>query len=875
MLERSGRDGAVATLGCAAIAALLAFAALSPTAGADQAAAPEAPPPSTPPAAPAPAPDASGEPQPTPTGVREPLSIEHQMWLEEVKLLISKNERATFLELEKEYQRDAFIDRFWEVRDPYRDTVRNEARDAWETRLSMAKMEFATLEEDRARMFLLNGPPAVRVQGQCTGLWPLEVWYYAPSERTPEGLALVFVQRFGQGKFWIWHPTDGLIALFQFAPPQADGNRLWQEIQNSCVRSDQVLAGISSVMRKGEMQYSILVARAEKPIEPPSREWVATFNAYSTDVPGDAKAIPAEVSVAYPGRRQNRTILQTTVALPVSSVGTAVMEESKSFNFLLNGEILLGRKLFDAFRYKFDMPVDSVLSTSIPLVFERFLRPGSYTLILKLEDLNGGGYFRDQRTIEVPQLDEQPVATVDDETAKILAEANAALSTLESSIQLVRPKGDMQSGLIRFDTLTTGSEIAEVEFSLDGRPILKKNRPPFSVELDLGEVPQTRTLRVVGFDLKGDEIASDEELLNSSPHRFSIRLVEPRRGKQYQQSLRAEAKIELPEDAALERVEFFLNETLVATLYQEPWTQPIVLPPDGAIAYVRAVAHQVDGNSTEDLVFVNAPDNLEELEIQFVELYTTVLDRESRPFPGLAESDFRVSEDGVPQTLTRFERLENLPIHVAVLLDVSASMEPSLGQARDAALSFYKQVLTPKDRAALIPFNDRPTLAVKMTKSVDDLAAGLAGLKAERGTSLYDSVVFSLFYFNGIKGQRALLVLSDGKDENSRFRIDQTLDFARRAGVALYTIGLDIPRTELETRKILKSLADETGGRSFFVKDATELVPIYDAIQKELRSRYLLAYQSTNSSRDLKFRSVEVTVGRSGLEAKTMRGYYP
>ena len=90
----------------------------------------------------------------------------------------------------------------------------------------------------------------------------------------------------------------------------------------------------------------------------------------------------------------------------------------------------------------------------------------------------------------------------------------------------------------------------------------------------------------------------------------------------------------MPEDGALERVEFFLNETLVATLYQPPFTQPIVLPEDGELAYVRAVAYLADGNSTEDLVFVNAPDNLEEVDVQFVELYTTVLDRGRRPVTG-------------------------------------------------------------------------------------------------------------------------------------------------------------------------------------------------------------------------------------------------
>src|SRR5690606_3055066 len=152
------------------------------------------------------------------------------------------------------------------------------------------------------------------------------------------------------------------------------------------------------------------------------------------------------------------------------------------------------------------------------------------------------------------------------------------------------------------------------------------------------------------------------------------------------------------------------------------------------------------------------------LDVQFVEVYATVLARDKRPVAGLTAADFRVRDADVPQELTRFEQLDSLPIHVAVLLDVSAAMEPHLPVARDAALQFFGDILTPRDRASLIPFNGRPTLAVPMTSRLDELGGGLAGLKAERGTSLYDSAVISLFYFNGLEGPRALLLLSRGKD---------------------------------------------------------------------------------------------------------------
>ena len=726
-------------------------------------------------------------------------------------------------------------------------------------------------------MYLLNGAPALRQVDTCgVLLWPTEAWIYPPSERVREVLALVFYQPFGRGDWRLWMPADGVGKLFQAATPNTSAYDLIDQINNSCVRADRMAAAVSAVLNRGQLDYANLIAVALKPIQGPSREWVSTFNSYSTDVPEGAGELPGDLTLAFPGRRQSRTVVQGTVAIPADAAGTADIAGSHSYNFLLNGEVLLRGKLFDTFRYKFDFPASQIESDSIPLVFERFLRPGEeYTLIVKVEDLNGDKYFRAERPLAVPESTEPLPPPADDQTARLLTEANAALSTLDNTIKIVEPSGQMQSGLERFDTLTTGPDISEVEFAIDGKPILRKNRPPFSVELDLGQVPRTRTLTATAYDAAGHEVASDQALLNASAHRFSIRLIEPRRGKRYRSSLRAEAQVEVPEDSSLDRVEFYLNETLVATLYQEPFTQPIVLPPESQIAYVRAVAYLTDGNSTEDLVFVNAPENLEEVDVQFVELYTTVVDRAKHPVSDLPRDAFAVAEDGVPQKLVRFEQLQNLPIHVAVLLDTSASMEPSLDVARQAALGFFQQAITPRDRAALIPFNDRPNLAVKMTNRIEDLAGGLAGLKAERGTSLYDSVVFGLFYFNGLKGQRALLVLSDGKDENSRFTFDQTLDFARHAGVAIYTIGLDIGRTEFETRKVLKSLADETGGRSFFVKKASDLPPVYDAIQKELRSRYLLAYQSTNTNQDTKFRTVEVKVDRPGLEAKTMRGYYP
>ncbi len=401
--------------------------------------------------------------------------------------------------------------------------------------------------------------------------------------------------------------------------------------------------------------------------------------------------------------------------------------------------------------------------------------------------------------------------------------------------------------------------------------MLTKRKPPFSVELDLGSLPRPRHLVVTAVDAAGNPIASDETPINAVVNRFKVKLLEPRRGQKYESSLLADAQVDVPDGEALERVEYYLDETRVATLYQPPWTQPIVLPKGEPLAYVRAVAFLTDGNSTEDLVFVNSPDTLAEMDIQFVELYTSVLDRQGRPVPGMTQKDFSVSEDGVKQEIARFEQVSDLPIHAAVALDISASMAANLDESREAALRFLEQTIQPKDRASIITFNDRPNLAVKFTKDLTTLAGGLAGLKAERGTALYDTIIFSLFYFNGVKGQRALLLLSDGKDEGSRFSFEDAQDYARRAGVTIYAIGLgdDVDRKKLE------KISEDTGGRAFFVQRAAELDAIYKGIEEEMRSKYLIAYQSSNTGGGEEFRAVDLKVNKPGVEAKTLRGYYP
>jgi VWFA-related protein len=291
---------------------------------------------------------------------------------------------------------------------------------------------------------------------------------------------------------------------------------------------------------------------------------------------------------------------------------------------------------------------------------------------------------------------------------------------------------------------------------------------------------------------------------------------------------------------------------------------------------IRALGHLAGGETAEDTVIINGPSNLEQVRVDLVELYTTVTDRDRRPVTDLGEADFRVFEDGVEQEIVRFERVENTPVRVTLLLDVSASMEERLDPVLRAAARFFDDVVGERDRLSVVTFNDRPRMSAPFTNDREDLAEGLLGLSAERGTALYDSLIYALFHLNGLEGQRAVLLLSDGLDEHSHYDFEQTLEYARRSRAAIYPVAIGLSRKDrAKSGRSLERLARESGGYATFLDDLGGVDEVYDAIARELRSKYLIAYQSTNQQDDESFRTVEVKVGARGAEAHTIRGYYP
>jgi VWFA-related protein len=843
------------------------------------------------------------------------LDPKYREWLADVALLIGKDELGQFLALDKDYQRDGFIRRFWEARNPYPGSSHNAFQAQWEARVAAARTQYGNITEDRARMLLLHGEAQQVYKTDCgMAMWPLEIWRYLVGERLPRDTWLVFYQRAGGGPYRLWHRVDGPEVL------KSTGGNLGSEgtindfvifeqwVYRHCVGSDKqpVMQAIDAAGREDQ---SGLLDHVFVPPPPRDVEWLGSFRGLSTDLPAGAAPLPARVEVQFPARDRGRTVMQGLVLVPAAAAAPAELEGHRSYNFLLTGEVLHESELVESFRYRFDLPAAGLTGDTLPLAFERTLRAGDYVLVLRVEDLHSHHNFRDERQLAVPAAETLPEIGTTREPPEVAAALAAARAELRAAgaagsappapganVHLVPPPVEVQTGAVRLEAQASGDGIRKVTFFLDGKQMLSRVRPPYTVELNLGPVPVTREVRATAYDASGRELASDTLVLNQPKQRFAVRLIEPRSGGSYRGRVLVRAEVHVPDGGSLDRLELFLDDQRVATLYQAPYTQLIPLPAAPARAsapalapvagagggaapgpsFVRAVAYLADGASTEDLTVINSRDVVEKLEVRLVELYAAVFDRGGRPVGNLGEGDFRVLDGGEAQTLLRCERVRDLPLHLLFAIDTSASMAETLPQVQKAALAFLRRTLTPKDRAALLTFSDSPVLRMPFTNDLGTLAGALAGLNAERGTALFDSLVYGLSYMKGAQhGQSAVILFTDGGDHLSKLSFDEALAFARRAGVAIYAIGAHVSRLDLQIRGHLSKLAEETGGRSFFIESAAELDGVYAAIEDELRSRYLLAYQPKAPPRAGEFRAVEVRVAADGMRVKTIRGYYP
>jgi VWFA-related protein len=262
----------------------------------------------------------------------------------------------------------------------------------------------------------------------------------------------------------------------------------------------------------------------------------------------------------------------------------------------------------------------------------------------------------------------------------------------------------------------------------------------------------------------------------------------------------------------------------------------------------------------------------------------TVTDPLNRFVTGLEKENFRIFEDKVEQDLVQFSS-EDAPISVGVVFDCSGSMGNKLVKSRDAVAQFFKTA-NPDDEFFLVEFNDRAEMAVKFTTSLEEIQNRLTFSQSKGKTALLDAVYLSLHEMKKAKNARkAILIISDGGDNNSRYTETEIKNLVREADVQIYAIGIFEQgsargRTpeELAGPGLLSEIAEQTGGRHFPVENTNELPDIAAKIGIELRNQYIIGYSPKNTDRNGKYRRVQVKLvqprGLPPLRAFWRMGYY-
>jgi Ca-activated chloride channel family protein len=822
------------------------------------------------------------------------LPAAYQQFLLDVEPIMQPAELDTFLILESDGQRDLYIDDFWKRRDQAQGLSSGAFRKTYYDRIATAKQRYGSMSSDRSRAYLVHGEPAAILNSDtCELLQPLQVWTFIALPGFEREATFLFYQPRDGVSYVLWSPyslepdalydlisrsvvgtEQGKAAAIERVFGRLHRGAMINHLQFECRNGEEIMQAITTSQSRQQGSAKVFVPA---PVDPEQVRKILRSVVVPTK---DAKKLPTELTVAYPGKQNERTVAEITVLVPKAQLAIKEVSGAKMYSLDVTGEVLKNDQLFENYRYRFDYLAD-VKTEQVAVVVDRVLRPGKYLARLRISDINANTEAIVEQELDIPEMTATP------EEQKERKESTATLQTIKDQIESNRPTlrisplGDaMAVGLQHNETVVAGEKrsderIASVEFFLDGRKIMTKRTRPFMLDLDFGPVPQLHKVRAVGYNADGQMVSGDEVTLNSGNDPFRVRIVSPRVAPRVSGPTRVEMAVDIPEGKTLDKLELFYNDTRVATLFQPPFVQVVDVTGQEAIGYLRAVASLKDSDqpTIEDVVMINTPQFMEEVNVHLVELPTTVL-RDGRPVTDLQQPAFSVLDDGKPVKIAKFEHVTNLPLSLGLAIDTSGSMRPRIGEAQKAAAQFLGTTLRKGDRAFLVSFDSQPLLIQRWSPDLADLNTALAKLRPDESTALYDAVVFALYNFVNVKGQKALVLITDGKDTSSKFSFDQALEYAKRSGLPIYAVGIGIAPTEVDTRYKLGKFCGETGGNVYFIDRAEDLQRIYTDIQNELRSQYVLGFYPADGIKPgSKWHEVAVQV--NGGKAKTIRGYYP
>jgi Ca-activated chloride channel homolog len=310
-------------------------------------------------------------------------------------------------------------------------------------------------------------------------------------------------------------------------------------------------------------------------------------------------------------------------------------------------------------------------------------------------------------------------------------------------------------------------------------------------------------------------------------------------------------------------------------------TQSSAPSPSSPAPVLQAPPRSAEQNSTDsgaengDLPKIRVGTN--EVNVVF-----TVTDRHGRRVTDLKQADFRIVDDSKPATEIRsFHAETNLPLQVGLLIDASSSVRDRFKFEQESAIEFLNQTVRKRyDLAFVVGFDATPEVTQNFTDDTEKLGHGVRELRPGGGTAMYDAIYYAcrdklLKQPQNGPTRRAIILLSDGEDNQSHVTREEAIEMAQRAEAIIYTISTNVSGTKGAGDKVLERMADATGGRAFFPFQIRDVTNAFAEIQDELRSQYAVSYKPADFKSDGHFRTIEIVANdRKNFRVRARRGYY-
>ncbi len=441
------------------------------------------------------------------------------------------------------------------------------------------------------------------------------------------------------------------------------------------------------------------------------------------------------------------------------------------------------------------------------------------------------------------------------------------------SVRIVERPSGLVAGVLNVPVIAT-LPVTKLALFINGVKYTETAGQAMTAQVDIGQYIRRLRMRAVGYDAEGKVLGEDEMVVNDPRPPFRVSLEGPSAWPE-SGMVELHANVLRPAEISISGVDFYVGEEKTGSASSPPYTANVDTGKFPGAIYARVVARSTRGEEANDVFFFGERANVTtDVTIQQIPVSVAA---GAQP---LTAAQITLLDNGVVRPVETLVAASDQPLNVILLIDYSESMLEELPVVKEAAKQFARALLRPQDRLAVAGFHQRTFWLTGYTNDWTTVAQAVDRVQPIGETHLYDSVIEMLYQIQKVQGRQALVVLTDGVDQGSTFKLDHLVHYARYAGVPVYPVvknkslsrWMKLGVGKMQARR-LDRIAEETGATYFIIQSERELAGVYTRIARELRQQYQIVFHSEAATPD-QWRSIAVK-SSGGQQLRVPRGYFP